>query len=198
MKRWQNLSKTTIILGSTFGLALATFLFLQAGSLLLRQTNIAQLPPLPEKPATLLGASLPEWFLAEPVVLTEEGNQYTYRYNIEAENNIWQLAPEVEVDSEDKCTPAEERKIARAAGTIVECRRSYMFGEWCPAPVALHALTAEGEVWEYVQDRPCTWMHTLTSVVFGAGGFILGTFIVIVRHFWRKRRQNNSHLESTP
>lgn len=194
MSRWQATSAKQIVLGCTIGFSLITFLIFWSSFKLYNQPTPMQLPPPPEIPTAIVSISLPGWYEADPVVRTAEGSHYAYTYNLEAGEKSWQLDLSAETDGAAVCSAQDVAEITESAGVVIECQQGQMRGEWCPAPIALYAVAADGTVWEHIKEQPCTWIFYTLSLAAGAGGFVVGTLIALTRHLLANRR--DQFLES--
>lgn len=149
------------------------------------------MPALPEKPSAIVGIELPDWYDANPILQSASGNIYSFSYNPENNSKDWTMVEDAEYKEDIACNPKDEADIAETSGNIVDCRTIGLIGEWCPPPINSYAISEKGIIWEFSKPQPCTWLYYFYSFAAGIVGFVLGSFVAIIRIIFRKTAKAN-------
>jgi hypothetical protein len=180
-----------LILAFTVTFAVICFLLFWGNFYFFSESSLKQLPALPEKPSAIVGIELPDWYDANPIVQTASGNIYSFNYNLEINSNDWTIVENAEYEKDFACDPKDEAKIVETSGNIVDCRAIVLTGEWCPPPINAYAISEQGNIWEYSKPQPCAWLYYFYSFAAGIVGFVLGSFVAIIRIILRKTAKVN-------
>lgn len=140
-----------------------------------------QLPSPPQKPLSITGVEVGAGFhAADPILLVQGGEEYKYLES--TTDPSWEPVAEVSMIREDDCERNFSRKIEDQAGEITQCVKATTFGEWCPSPIYYYALSADGNLWMYRKDFPCSTINLPISFLIG---LLVGVSVTVF--FFSKR-----------
>lgn len=173
----KSISCVTIILrwvigGVVFALLASWVVFL------LSKEQPHSLSPLPGRAVKVLGIETEYFFEADPIVQMANGKVYKYEWS--KGEYLWGEGY-IPDDTEDiPCQQENIEQIEAAAGKILSCREVLPKGEWCSAPLTMFAISEDGGVWTWKQEKPCILTTSMFAILFGIVGFVIGVVIVVV------------------